>query len=179
MWYVFYRSQILLPNAQRQFTTKTVYREIGSISIHSAFAGKHTALKDAARSSRGENPPARKQEMPIGRKHRQRGKEYCDFYIIGFVNTLKVFGNSRKISHIFYPTSVYIDELPLNMGEYIVAKSAGEKYCDYLSAYRKGLKIYKPKLPRVSTDQTVSNFPIKNENPTDIMIRHLSIFNNM
>jgi hypothetical protein len=106
-------------------------------------------------------------------------KEYCDFYIIGFVNTLKVFGNSRKISHIFYPTSVYIDELPLNMGEYIVAKSAGEKYCDYLSAYRKGLKIYKPKLPRVSTDQTVSNFPIKNENTTDIMIRHLSIFNNM
>ena len=84
-----------------------------------------------------------------------------------------------KITHIFYPSSIYVDELPLNMGEYAIAKSTGELYCDFLSKNEQMIQIYKPKLPRTNTDQTVSNFPIKNENPSELMIQHLRTFNNM
>ena len=82
-----------------------------------------------------------------------------------------------KITHIFYPSSIYVDELPLNMGEYVMAKSVGELYCNFLSKKAENIAIYRPKLPRMCTDQTVSNFPVKNENPTKIMKEHLRIFN--
>ena len=89
-----------------------------------------------------------------------------------------MFENSN-IPHLFYPSSIYTDELPLNMGEYAIAKSTGELYCDFLSKNEQMIQIYKPKLPRTNTDQTVSNFPIKNANPSELMIQHLRTFNNL
>ena len=102
-------------------------------------------------------------------------KTFCDYYVIGFVNLfyqLKDLGVKR----VFYPSSVAIDEIPNNMGEYASAKIAGELLCDYLEKTNQGLIIYKPRFPRVATDQTVSIMPVKNEDPAIIMIKELRVF---
>lgn len=105
-------------------------------------------------------------------------QEFCKYYVSGFAKTINLL-DKAKLQKIFYPSTVYLDDIPLNMSEYVAAKAAGEKYCDYLLASNKDIEIYKPKLPRVSTDQTVSNFPIKNESTTETMIEHLTIFINI
>ena len=93
-----------------------------------------------------------------------------------FINLIETFSDF-EIKYIFYPSSIYVDEVSLNMGEYALAKSAGETYCEFLSIKEKNFVIYRPKLPRISTDQTVSNFPVKNENATKIMKDQLRKFN--
>jgi len=103
---------------------------------------------------------------------------YCDYYLFGFINLIENLSDF-EIKYIFYPSSIHVDELLLNMGEYALAKYAGEKYCDFLSKKENNFVIYRPKLPRISTDQTVSNFPVKNENATKIMKDQLRKFNSL
>ena len=38
------------------------------------------------------------------------------------------------------------------------------------------IKIYKPRLPRMETDQTVSLFSVVNSDPLPIQLEHLRIF---
>jgi hypothetical protein len=113
-----------------------------------------------------------------GTFQKNKFNKYCDYYLFGFIKLIEMLID-YKIMHIFYPSSFYVDELPLNMGEYAMAKAAGEKYCEFLSKKEKNIIIYSPRLPRVSTDQTVSNFPVNNENPTTVMQKHLEIFNEL
>ncbi len=101
--------------------------------------------------------------------------KFCDYYISGFINTwnpLKKLG----LKNVFYPSSVAIDELPVDMGEYAAVKVAGEVLCMSLENNNKDLTIYKPRLQRMSTDQTVSLFPVNNEDPVPIMLDHLRQF---
>jgi len=113
-----------------------------------------------------------------GRFSKNKFNKYCDYYLFGFIKLIEMFID-YKITHIFYPSSIYVDELPLNNGEYAMVKATGEKYCMLLSKKEKNITIYSPRLPRVSTDQTVSNFPVNNENPTTVMQKHLGIFNEL
>ena len=65
------------------------------------------------------------------------------------------------------------------MEEYATAKVAGEMICKFLEKKDKEMKIYCPRLPRMSTDQTVSVFPIKNQNAAPIMLEYLRSFGNI
>ena len=64
-----------------------------------------------------------------------------------------------------------------NMMEYTLAKFSGEKLIDFLQVKFPGIDIYKPRLPRLETDQTVSLFPVINEDPDLIILNHLKKFN--
>lgn len=55
---------------------------------------------------------------------------------------------------VFYPSSVFIDELPREYCEYIVAKAAGEALCQFLVRHYPQLSIMAQRLPRLPTDQT-------------------------
>ena len=81
-------------------------------------------------------------------------EKYCSYYVTGFNNTvyaiLKAERTSRKI---FYPSSIFVDTFPLNMGEYAAAKAAGEILCTFLEKANSGLVVYKPRLPMLSTDR--------------------------
>ena len=46
--------------------------------------------------------------------------------------------------------------------------------CDYIMKNNKLIKIYKPKLPRMATDQTVSFLPVKNNDPFKHMLTELN-----
>ncbi len=101
-------------------------------------------------------------------------QKFCNYYVTGFLNTIKIVRNlGSNLKIIFYPSSVAIDDLPLNMGEYAAAKMAGEVLCLFLEKSNLGIKIHKPRLPRTATDQTASLLPVKNEDPVPLMLENL------
>ena len=104
--------------------------------------------------------------------------KFISYYVVGFINTVNQL-RDLGLRSIFYPSSVAIDELPLNMGEYAASKMAGEILCTFLGKSLREIKIYKPRLPRVATDQTVSLMPVANQDATQIMLEHLRLFRNL
>ncbi len=100
--------------------------------------------------------------------------KFCDYYVIGFHNVIKQL-QPLGLSNVLYPSTVAIDELPTNMGEYTAAKMAGETLCSFLEKSKK-MTIYRPRLPRMATDQTVSLMPVNNQDPVQVMIGELRYF---
>jgi hypothetical protein len=102
---------------------------------------------------------------------------FCDYYVTGFADTVIA---ARKVSsdlrRVFYPSSVFIDELPDTMAEYVAAKSAGEALCDCMQRHFRKIVIYKPRLPRVATDQVAGLLPTENEDGVATMLEHLRKF---
>ena len=94
------------------------------------------------------------------------------YYVTGFNNLiLQLLPHGLK--KVFYPSSVFIDELPLNMGEYSAAKMAGETLCNFLEKTHRDLKIFKPRIPRMKTDQTATFLPISANEPISKMIEYI------
>ena len=56
---------------------------------------------------------------------------------------------------VFYPSSVFLDQLPREHSEYIAAKAAGEAVCRHMNQHVPGLRVLVRRLPRMLTDQTV------------------------
>jgi len=105
-------------------------------------------------------------------------EKFCAYYIRGFidvVNLLKPLGLQR----VFYPSTVYIDELPANMGEYATAKLAAESLCEFINKTQIDMKCWFPRLPRMTTDQTISIVPLKSQDPVGVMLDSLRSFNNV
>lgn len=101
--------------------------------------------------------------------------DFCDYYIFGFIN---IVDRLRRLGlrNVFYPSTVAIDELPPDMGEYTAAKTAGEVLCMYLKKGNKDMTVYCPRLDRMSTDQTVSLLHIRSHDPAPVMLEHLRKF---
>ena len=90
------------------------------------------------------------------------------FYVFKFHELAeKLIENDLK--YIFYPSSVALNELPLDMVEYCAAKSAGEIVCNSLQKKYTYISIDKPRLPRLLTDQTSSLLPIHSESTLEVM----------
>jgi hypothetical protein len=102
-------------------------------------------------------------------------QRFCDYYVTGFMNTVNQL-KSIGLKNVFYPSTAFLDEPPLNMSEYTAAKAAGEILCKSLEKNHPELMIYRPRLPRLATDQTVSLLPADKLDPVVIMIRALRRF---
>src|SRR5439155_18321633 len=100
---------------------------------------------------------------------------FCRYYVTGFSHTLNRLKALAPI-HVFYPSSVALDEFPINMREYVAAKAAGEAVCSLLGKSHPGMAVYTPRLPRLATDQTASLLPVKSLDPVPVMIQHLRAF---
>jgi len=104
-------------------------------------------------------------------------QKFCDYYVTGFLNIVKEIQSlGPGLQKIFYPSTVFVDELPLNMGEYAAAKMAGETLCAFLEKAYPGIKIIKPRLPKLATDQTRGLLPVKNQDPVPILLEELRRF---
>lgn len=101
--------------------------------------------------------------------------KFCAHYVAGFANTLHQV-SGFGIRNAFYPSTVYIDEPPNNMGEYVAAKIAGEMLCTSLEKNHHRMQIYRPRLPRMATDQTASIIPVSSQDPAKVMIKELRFF---
>ena len=102
-------------------------------------------------------------------------RNFCEYYVTGFNKSMNIL-ISTGLKRVFYPSTIAIDEKPLDMWEYVSAKLAGEMLCQYFEKYYGMIKIYRPRLPRIETDQTVSLFSVVNSNPIPIQLEHLRIF---
>ncbi len=104
--------------------------------------------------------------------------KFCDYYIVGFINTINLV-SELGLKRVFYPSTTAIDELPTNMCEYTVTKTASEMLCNFLEKNDAEVIIHKPRFPRVATDQTASIIPVINHDPVPIMIKELRYFNRL
>ena len=105
-----------------------------------------------------------------------RFQKLSAYYVTGFAELIqRTRAISADLRYVFYPSTVYIDELPETMAEYILAKCAGETLCDFLQQHFRGLVFYKPRLPRMGTDQTASFVALENAETVTTMLSHLRI----
>ena len=86
---------------------------------------------------------------------------------------------NKGINNFFYPSTVFLSEQPLNMGEHTAAKAAGESLCFLLSKSVEGINIFNPRLPKLATDQTVSLIGQRIDSPDSIMLNQLNQFHKL
>jgi hypothetical protein len=101
--------------------------------------------------------------------------KFCSYYLTGFYNTVN-FWQAKGTNNFFYPSTIAVDELPDNMLEYALSKSAGEKLCKFMVNNSTELYIYKPRFPRMATDQTVSFIHVNNQDPVQLTLKYLRAF---
>lgn len=101
--------------------------------------------------------------------------QFSKFYLSSFFNLVN-YWEEKKVVNFFYPSTVAVDEMPNNMLEYSLAKYSAERMCEFLEN-NSNIKIFKPRIPRLATDQTVSFLPIKNNDPLEYMLKKLKEYN--
>jgi hypothetical protein len=104
-------------------------------------------------------------------------EEFCTYYVKGFIDLTRPMIESGLRS-IFYPSSIALEQLPPDMVEYTAAKAAGEVICAFLETLEEGVFVYRPRLPRLATDQTLSLLPVHNNAPAPEILNHLRSFRN-
>jgi NAD(P)-dependent dehydrogenase (short-subunit alcohol dehydrogenase family) len=71
---------------------------------------------------------------------------------------------------VFYPSSVFVEEVPSGFAEYAKAKAEGEKLCAAMMGQIAGLKVIVGRLPRVLTDQTATIAQAERADPLVTML---------
>jgi acyl dehydratase len=93
---------------------------------------------------------------------------FTRFYVDAFYELCTSLAGG-KLS-VFYPSSVFVSEVPRDFLEYSMAKQAGEMLCKSMAAAMPDLAILVDRLPRTLTDQTATLALDDNEDPLDIML---------
>jgi hypothetical protein len=107
-----------------------------------------------------------------GKFSTERFRTFSEYYVAGFQQAVQALAASG-LTKALYPSSVAVDAPPADMGEYAAAKAAGEVLCEVLQRSQPGLVIYKPRLPRLATDQTASLLPLGESEPAPLLLSHL------
>jgi len=105
-------------------------------------------------------------------------QDFCDYYVGGFLKTVQAVRSlGPGLERVYYPSSVSIDEVPSNMGEYVAAKMAGEALCSFLEEHTRGIRILAIRLPRIATDQTASLLQVDSQDGVETMLHTLRLVN--
>ena len=104
--------------------------------------------------------------------------KFNDYYINGFYNLISQM-KQESLKAVLYPSTVALDEAPQEMKEYVLSKLAGEQLCEFLEKEMKGIVVYKPRLPRLATDQTMTLSYVENKNTLPEMLNHIKELNNL
>lgn len=83
----------------------------------------------------------------------------------------------REPVRLFYPSSVFVEEQPREMLEYVMAKASGEFLCAAMPKFWPLLKTVAVRLPRIETDQTATVLPLKNAAALDALLPVLAEMN--
>jgi len=104
----------------------------------------------------------------------ERFRVFCDYYVTGFLSTVRIVQSlTQDLRAVFYPSSIYLNEIPPNMAEYAAAKMAGETVARLLEKTTPGLTVHLPRLSRLATDQTATFLPVTNLDPAPLLLQHL------
>jgi len=99
---------------------------------------------------------------------------FNSFYIDGFINVFEQL--KEHIKHIFYPSTIFIETKPNGMWEYISSKMAGELICKYIEKEYQDVSIFKPRIPKVVTDQTIGLLRLESNNTESVMVNFYEDF---
>lgn len=102
---------------------------------------------------------------------------FCNYFVNGFAGVVESL-QRLGLRHVFYPSTVFLDEMPGNFVEYALAKRAGETLCQAFRQKYPGMIFYCPRLPKMATDQTASLHPVQNPDPAPIILDALLNFKN-
>lgn len=91
---------------------------------------------------------------------------YVNFFELLVGNLAK---NKFEDISYFYPSTTAINENLSDMLEYTMAKKKGEDLCSILEDRHPNIRILRPRLPRLETDQTVSLSSVTNHDPLIIL----------
>ena len=97
-----------------------------------------------------------------GRFSAELFRQFCDFYVTGFNQTLAGLGDVKRV---LYPSSTAIDIPVPNLMEYAAAKAAGESLCRSLAAAQPQRRFACPRFSRLTTDQTASLLRVSADDP--------------
>lgn len=102
-------------------------------------------------------------------------QNFSNYYLNGLYKIVSIFEKKNELK-IYYPSSIAIEELLGNMIEYACSKIAGELLCNHLEKLYPNLRVYKPRLPRLETEQTLSLITLNNEKSENIILKTLLEF---
>ena len=98
-------------------------------------------------------------------------KKFVDFYITGFLDIVKIL-IPAGLKKVFYPSSIFVKNAPVNLKEYSLAKELCENMCNMIQV-SSGLKVYQPRLPKLATDQTSNLFSESVNDPFPVLYKEL------
>lgn len=102
--------------------------------------------------------------------------EFCRHYVAGFHQAVSSL-YQQGMHTVYYPSTVYLDDSPTNMAEYVAAKAAGEAIGSFLENLYPKLTVYSPRLPKVATDQTASFIQNDCNEPLEVILQTLRVMN--
>jgi hypothetical protein len=85
-----------------------------------------------------------------------RFKEFLTVYVDGFWELVQALRARQPRLSLYYPSSVSVQERPMGMTEYTMAKAAGEALCADMNVSFAPMRVTQSRLPRLPTDQTAS-----------------------
>lgn len=113
-------------------------------------------------------PPITAHRRKLNQKAFLKFLQYYVFALSRIIQSLP------HLKGIFQPSSIFIEELPLDFCEYTLAKATLESYGRYL--VKKGFYVSMPRLPKIATNQTLSLVPQKLQIPSVALIDELLTF---
>lgn len=99
-----------------------------------------------------------------------RWQALCKVFVEAFAEVVLSFKRFAPTLQVFYPSTVFIDELPSEYAEYVAAKAAGEAVCRHLAQHIPGLGVLVRRLPRMPTDQTAGLIRLATAEPLPLML---------
>ena len=100
--------------------------------------------------------------------------EFLSFYIFGLHTIIESLETSALIG-IFQPSTCFVDELPLDMQNYTIAKSALETYMLFL-AKQYHCHTATPRIQKSATNQTLSLIPQNLQKPSSVLFSEILEF---
>ncbi len=97
--------------------------------------------------------------------------EFIQVYVKGFYDCCRFLAEhgSGPLT-AFYPSSVFVENNPLPLAEYSMAKMAGEVLCGNINRSAGRVHVIVGRLPRLKTDQTATVPPVESAEPLEIML---------
>lgn len=93
--------------------------------------------------------------------------EFAQTFVTAFAQLVDGLGGGLAV---FYPSTVFVDELPKEHCEYVAAKAAGEALCAHYARNRADLHVVVRRLPRLPTDQNAALIRRPCSDPLPILI---------
>jgi acyl dehydratase/NAD(P)-dependent dehydrogenase (short-subunit alcohol dehydrogenase family) len=97
--------------------------------------------------------------------------EYLSYYVEGASRVLDAaLPLATEDACVIWPSTIFVEERPERFREYVAAKVAGETWCSEVEIEHPGVRVVRPRLPRLKTDQTGSLQPEQTEDNLSVML---------